>query len=268
MSYNPDIAAARREAKRHARETGVSYQASLEAVARLAGASSWPAFVSDPRSLPCREDATSPSRADPSTTAPIPRSRRPLLGPRTIVAVALILFVVMSAWTAWNTWKRATIIGGLNASYGDERSAALKMSVPQVAPDRDAYVAAWRLPGNRRRVYLTYMDWRPVVRGPISDIIEDAWVRLGYEHVYLTGARDHPVFRIEAIVDCRTGNLTRTGGFLADDYVGPAALRKGGAMKPVLISPDKRDTICSQDALDRTHRLEVLSADSFPVLRS
>jgi hypothetical protein len=52
MSYNPVISAARRAAKQIARETGSSYQASLDTVARQAGRSDWDAYLASPAEVP------------------------------------------------------------------------------------------------------------------------------------------------------------------------------------------------------------------------
>lgn len=266
------ISDAKRRARAESRETGRSYQSLLEDIAHRAGRNGWSAFLLDPAepipTAPAVDVPVSlcvePADAD-RKSARQPRIRS---GTRRVLAAALLLIIGLSAWTAWDTWRRAVIVSGLNAAYGDERSAAIKMLVPEIATDRDAYVAAWRLPGDRRRIYLTYMDWRPVVRGTVSDAIHDTRVRLGYDRVYVTGARDHPVFRIQAIVDCRTSTLTTTGGYLADDYVGRPAIRMGAPRKPVILSASRRDAMCSSDALDRTKHLKALSEGSFPIIRA
>lgn len=275
MSYNPHIAAARREAKRLAREDGVSHQASLDRIARLSGRADWQAFVADPVPIVTEEtpeavalpgSAPAPmetgvaeegSRMDDLSTHPSGRRRsRPW-----VLATIVAAFLCLMAWMQWNSWRDGVVVSGLNAAYGDERSAATKTIIPEIATDRDAFVAAWSMPGDRRRVYLSYMDWRPVVRGPVRDAIFEVRKALGYDHVYVTGVRDHPVFRIQGVVDCRTGRLRTTGGYLADNLVMPAARRFGDPRPPVELKAASRATLCGDDVLARTRNLERISID-------
>lgn len=56
MTYDPTISAARRAAKQIARDTGSSYQSSLDAVARRAGRPDWDAYLASPAELPTEGD--------------------------------------------------------------------------------------------------------------------------------------------------------------------------------------------------------------------
>lgn len=165
MGYNPDIAHAKREAKKHARNTGSSYQAALEHIAQKAGFDGWSSFLASPRPIsqkieaaasihPHQEKVTAVDKVDKDIT----KSGRNRIWFVTII----VLMLVAVSWASWQTWELGEQARGVNAIYNDERMIAPKVAIPEITTKRDAYVAAWRIQGNRRKLYLTYFDWRTV----------------------------------------------------------------------------------------------------------
>lgn len=264
MGYNPNITHAKREAKKHARNTGSSYQAALEHIAHKAGAKDWASFLNDPRPIDGEIKAAdyelgyaegqNATNGIIAAKATISHNRIWLIGIITMMFIAVL-------WTSWEIWETNAQARALSVIYNDERAISPKIAIPEIMPDRDAYVAAWRIREDHRKLYLTYFDWRPVDFNFITKTISKIRLKLGYDIRYVSGSDENPVFRFHANLNCQTGKMERLGGFLAKDLVSDPVMRKSDGGKPIMLSPEKTAMLCSEDVLNRTKKLIEVTAE-------
>lgn len=230
MSYNPHIPAARREAKRRARDTGASYQASLETVARASGAASWAAYMANPVEI------TPGHGTGHGAGVPVAKPKEPgqsrMNGRRVqIVVGATAALLTATSGTAAVLFTDARHSAAMTTVQQDDSAAAAHVTFK--GDTRPALVTA--LPGGRREVTFIMADFRGLfdtswwrawhaalvwtgAARPRGDGVADDPTR-----TFLTKAYDHQVQRVRLVVDCRTGRYRMTRIELADSYGGKAA---------------------------------------------
>lgn len=263
MSYNPDISAARREAKRHARETGASYQAALETIARRAGSECWSAFLADPRPLLQAEVGTTFGIDDPGGLPMSPenphthvsprRSLIPRLTPAALVVVAIVLTMVFS-----------NMLMEINASTGwrmqQERNAAPKMifaGMPGFLGDRAYPYYVQESHDIGRRVTVIFLDTRtsPLdptrLHGRLMSLVTSGEQRAIWS--YLGTGLSRFVFH----VDCRAGTIRLMRRENARWFLGPAGdVLPATTAKTIALTPAAMRELCSPDALRSVDRIQ------------
>lgn len=290
MSYNPNIAAARRIARAHAREVGIPHQQALEALARIAGSGDWATYLADPLVLP--DDASrrlkgmhsGMSRKDPADsfvtrgeaavrkepTFEAPRRRSSRIG--TIAAMTLVGTALVAA---------APAIGGTESSVSmdisEQHRIATSATLGSIMGPRDQtgirdgarnnYVTVSNRPNGRRAALVTMFDYRPGTPWPGQRYVMPALRAIGIAPVdwnmRWAGERSemlayHPVVRIRFDVDCRGGTAYVEATEIADDLVS-APYREQAAENPrrkrVVLSEKDRGILCSADTMERSDML-------------
>lgn len=247
MSYNPDITAARREAKLRARTTGASYQSTLEEVARQAGATSWSAFMAQP--VPIGPMA-------PKTQEMASSDRR------------------QATWRRWHLWVAAALIVlicvvagnfliGLNAAYGfrsqQERNAAPKMvfaGMSGALGDRSYPYYVQRGRDGVLETVVMFLDVRTTPLDPARIHARMmAMLTTGQTHqdwTYLS----HGLSRFVFSTDCGQGTITMRRRENADWYIGPAnATYATTGAWPIRLSTNAMRELCAPEALRAVDRI-------------
>lgn len=240
MSYNPDITAAKREAKLRARTTGASYQSMLEEVARQAGAPNWSSFVARPVPL-------GPTAHNPSEKTPINQGQATWRRWRFVIFAALIGLICIAI---------GNFLIGLNAGYGfrsqQERNAAPKMvfaGMPGFLGDRSyPYYVQQDRDGELEAVVI-FLDVRTTPLDParlharMMSMLTTGQTRQKWTYL------SHGLSRFIFAVDCRGNTIKLRRRENTDWYVGTARHSyPNPGSKPIRLSTDTMRELCSPAA--------------------
>jgi hypothetical protein len=216
MSYNPDIAAARRAAKQHSRERGIPHQTMLDILARRAGRADWDAFLADPCPIPPERDET---RGDPrSTTAQDasgpneavihqgagPRRHRDLLIVAAILCVAIAATFLLQR-THRLTEASAEATRSMVAMESDRvESTTLRFAINDHDIDRDMPVTSLRRTPQGLEMSVMVIDDRIA---SLEERRRDPHPLKSYSggRAAALSMVEHPVSRFAGMVDCRAG---------------------------------------------------------------
>lgn len=233
MSYNPDIAAARRAAKQFSREQGIPHQTMLDILARRAGRADWDAFLANPCSIPPAEGEhpektrTSDPEIAHGDLVPTPasrtRGRRELI--MTVIGIVFVLGLTTAISLLLHRTNRLTqasteATDSLVAMESDRvKSTTLRFAFNDHDINRDMPVTSLRRTARGLAMSVMIIDDR------FASLEERR--REPHPLKWYSGGRaaalsmvEHPVTRFAGDVDCRAGAFIPRRLETADDYRG------------------------------------------------
>lgn len=236
MKYDRNIADARRTARAEARDSGIPYQQTLDDLARRHGRTDWAAFVADP--CPVLPSA-SPQEPVVASTPPEPATATVPEGPpqpsrwrsrRFLVLLAVLIAIPTTAMTS--VMKSPDQLLDESRTFSEQRRRASTVHVESLGGEdpKTVYTTVRPIGRSSRVVMRTIMDFRPMKPWPGQRYVIPALAHLGvidqnwllsssgmvsYEVAY------HPVFRVDVVLECRTGFWRKLSSGLADDFVSP-----------------------------------------------
>lgn len=289
MSYDRNIAEARRLARARARTSGLSHQQTLDDIARRSGRADWKAFIADP-CPPVSEDivdhpadqreaeVASVMRADVPVTSQgedkegrIPSSgavgwrRRKWM----VTAGTSLLIAATAAPTVTRVMMDESVGVGDTVMLSEERRRASTTPLPSVNHVQGTvYTTVRPFRRHMRIAMMAIFDYRPVKPWLGQRYVMPALARIGLADSAWTWKSGgypwaevpyHPVVRLSMIVDCRRGLGRWISSGLADDFVSPLAVGSEVGNKRIYsLSQTDRTTLCSKDIMDQSDVLRNL----------
>lgn len=269
MQYDRNIADARRLARAEARASGIPYQQTLDAIAVRHGRTDWKAFVADPCVITQEARGQTHGEPEPAKSRQemekSPGGRR--RSRRTILAIVSALAVVPAMTLAMKSPQAALEDSG---SLSEQRRRASTTPLDSiVAMDgKTVYTTVRKIGRSSRMAMMTIFDYRPMTPWPGQRYVIPALAAVGVAGENWTmsfgGVRSyelayHPVVRVNAVIECRTGIWQYFSSGLADDFVSPMSTEiENRYPERRRLSKHDLDILCSPETMRRSDHVRTL----------